>query len=192
MSTDGAVLSPRTGWLDALLRVDELLASVALFALFLVAICNVFMRYFMSMPLAWAEEVLQLLMLWTTMLGASALVRRNEHVMISIVSDRLPPRLAKWNTRIFNVGVTLVCAAVMLVWGLKLLPFAAMRSTPMLNIPFYWVHLAIPVAGALMLIHSLRNLISPPAVDPLAAVAPGLIPDLPPRVHAGPDIDPRS
>ncbi|WP_106476442.1 TRAP transporter small permease [Phytohalomonas tamaricis] len=145
-------------WFDRVMRIDEVLGSVALFALFVVALANVVMRYFFSMPLAWAEEVLQLLMMWATFLGASALVRRNEHVLISLLSDKLPPRWARWNERLFNTSVVLICAAIMLFWGIKLLPFSAFRSTPMLNIPFYWVHLAIPVSAAMMIIHSLRRL----------------------------------
>ncbi|WP_139284359.1 TRAP transporter small permease subunit, partial [Salinicola sp. MIT1003] len=56
--------------LDRLMRLDEVIASLALFGLFVVAIANVFMRYLFSSPLAWSEEILQLLMVWATFLGA--------------------------------------------------------------------------------------------------------------------------
>ena len=56
-------------WLDRVMRLDEVIATAAVFALFLVAISNVFMRYLFNFPLAWTEEVLQLLLVWATFLG---------------------------------------------------------------------------------------------------------------------------
>lgn len=145
---------------DRLMRLDEVIASLALFGLFAVAIANVFMRYLFSSPLAWSEEILQLLMVWATFLGASALVRRNEHVLIGLLNDRLPTRLSRWNTRIFNIGVVMLCALAMLFWGLELLPFSRFRSTPMLQIPYTWIHVAIPISAAMMLYHGLARLIT--------------------------------
>lgn len=145
-------------WIDRIMRMDEVVASLAMFALFLVATANIFMRYLFSAPLAWSEEVLQLLLVWATFLGTSALVRRNELVFISLLTDKLPPTLAKWNEWLFSLGIILVSAAAMLYWGLQLLPFSAFRSTPMLQIPFYWIHVAIPISAGLMIYHCVARL----------------------------------
>ncbi|MCI0511165.1 TRAP-type C4-dicarboxylate transport system permease small subunit [Chromohalobacter marismortui] len=145
---------------DRLMRLDEDIASLALFGLFVVAIANVFMRYLFSSPLAWSEEILQLLMVWATFLGASAMVRRNEHVLIGLLNERLPATIARWNTRVFNIGIIMLCALAMLFWGLELLPFSRFRSTPMLRIPYYWIHVAVPISAIMMLYHSLVRLIT--------------------------------
>lgn len=145
-------------WLDRIMRLDEVLATAAVFALFLVAISNIFMRYLFNSPLAWTEEILQLLLVWATFLGTSALVRRREHVFISFVTDKLPPRLAHWNEQIFSVGIILISALVMLYWGTQLLSFSAFRSTPMLQIPYYWIHVAIPVSAGVMIYHCVVRL----------------------------------
>ena len=144
--------------LDRLMHLDEVLGSLALFALFVIALANALMRYFLNAPLAWAEEILQLLLVWATFLGASALVRRNEHVLIDLFGERLPGPLERWRERIFNVVMIMTAAGVMLYWGLKLLPFAAFRSTPMLQIPYFWVYLVIPLSAAMMLYHGARRL----------------------------------
>ncbi|SOC57429.1 TRAP-type C4-dicarboxylate transport system, small permease component [Chromohalobacter canadensis] len=145
-------------WIDRIMRLDEVLASAALFAIFLVAISNIFMRYLFNTPLAWTEEVLQLLMVWATFLGASALVRRNEHVLIGMLSENLPASLARWNDRLFNVGMVLIAAIVLGYWGLQLLPYSSFRSTPMLQIPYVWIHVAIPVSAVVMAYHCLVRL----------------------------------
>ncbi|WP_110650657.1 TRAP transporter small permease [Salinicola peritrichatus] len=160
--------------IDRVMRLDEVIASLALFGLFVVAIANVFMRYLFSAPLAWSEEILQLLLVWSTFLGASALVRRNEHVLIGLLNDKLPARLARWNVRIFNIGIVMLCALAMLVWGLELLPFSRFRSTPMLQIPYYWIHVAVPISAALMLYHSLVRLITNDREVSTASDAPAL------------------
>lgn len=146
-------------WLDRFMRLDEVIATAAIFALFLVAISNIFMRYLFNSPLAWTEEILQMLLVWASFLGASALVRRREHVFISFVTDKLPPRLAHWNEQIFSVGIILVSAAVMLYWGTELLGYSAYRSTPMLQIPYYWIHVAIPVSAVIMIYHCVVRLV---------------------------------
>jgi len=146
-------------WLDRIMRLDEVVATAAVFALFLVAISNIFMRYVFSAPLAWTEEILQLLLVWATFLGASALVRRKEHVFISFVTDKLPPRLAHWNEQVFSVGIILISAIAMLYWGTLLLSFSAFRSTPMLQIPYYWIHVAIPVSAIVMIYHCVVRLV---------------------------------
>ncbi|OHV08029.1 TRAP transporter small permease [Kushneria phosphatilytica] len=147
-------------WLDRFMALDEVLGSLALFALFLVAIANVIMRYFFDAPIAWAEEILQLLLIWATFLGASALVRRNDHVLIELFGERLPPALNRWRERLFNTGLVLVSAVIMVIWGLKLLPFSAYRSTPMLQLSYYWIYLAVPLSAAIMIYHSLRRLMT--------------------------------
>ncbi|WP_249976481.1 TRAP transporter small permease [Vreelandella olivaria] len=146
-------------WLDRVMRLDEVVATAAVFALFLVAISNIFMRYVFSAPLAWTEEILQLLLVWATFLGASALVRRKEHVFISFVTDKLPPRLAHWNEQVFSVAIILASAIAMLYWGTQLLSFSAFRSTPMLQIPYYWIHVAIPVSAVVMIYHCMVRLV---------------------------------
>lgn len=146
-------------WLDRVMRLDEVVATAAIFALFLVAISNIFMRYVFSAPLAWTEEILQLLLVWATFLGASALVRRKEHVFISFVTDKLPPRLAHWNEQVFSVGIILASAMAMFYWGTQLLSFSAFRSTPMLQIPYYWIHVAIPVSAVVMSYHCVVRLV---------------------------------
>lgn len=146
-------------WLDRIMRLDEVVATAAVFALFLVAISNIFMRYLFNAPLAWTEEVLQLLLVWATFLGASALVRRQEHVFISFLTDKLPPGLARWNEWIFSFGVILISALVMLYWGIQLLGFSGFRSTPMLQIPYYWIHVAIPVSAVVMIYHCVARLV---------------------------------
>lgn len=146
-------------WLDRFMRLDEVIATAAIFALFLVAISNIFMRYLFNSPLAWTEEILQMLLVWASFLGASALVRRREHVFISFVTDKLPPRLAHWNEQIFSVGIILLSAAVMLYWGTELLSYSAYRSTPMLQIPYYWIHVAIPVSAVVMIYHCVVRLV---------------------------------
>lgn len=147
-------------WFDRFMHLDGVIASLGLFAIFLVAISNIFMRYLFHSPLAWSEEVLQLLLIWVTFLGASALVRYNEHVLIGLLNDNLPKNIARWNEQIFNIGMVLITGVVMLCWGVKLLFFSSFRSTPMLEISYFWIYVALPISAIFIIYHSLARLIS--------------------------------
>jgi tripartite ATP-independent transporter DctM subunit len=52
---------------------------------------GVFMRYVMQDALVWGDELSRVLMLWLTMLGATAAYRRGEHMRLSTFVRRFPP-----------------------------------------------------------------------------------------------------
>lgn len=72
--------------------VEKYIPSVALAALFVIFCYQVFMRYVLRMPQAWAGEVEQSCFLWLVLLGACYAQRMKGHVTFTLLYDKLGVR----------------------------------------------------------------------------------------------------
>ena len=126
-------------------------------ALVAVTSTHVFMRYVLGGGLRWAEEVALILVIWFTFIAMALGVKKNLHISINV----LPKRMPQWlDTGLFKLKalVIFIVAFVMVYYGRDLFR-AGMRSTlPATGMPAGIQHLAIPVAGVLMLYDSFMDL----------------------------------
>lgn len=135
--------------------LDRWTSVVCLFvlaAMTAIACLEVFVRYVLRGSLPWAEEVPKYLMIWLTFLGASLVTRRDSHVGFTTVLEWLPLRLRRW---ILLLGRLLVLLFLyyMVRWGFVLsFTMGFVSVTAALQIPFFYVFLAVPIGGCLMIL----------------------------------------
>lgn len=93
--------------------LENVLLGIVLLAMIGLAAAQVLLRGSMGSSLAWADEALRLLVLWSAMLGAVAATRDNVHLRIDLLSRFLP---AVWRravavfVEIFAAGVSALLA----------------------------------------------------------------------------------
>ena len=109
-------------------RVAEAIAAIALAAIFIVFLLQIFTRYsgkisqwmpvenlslWMSEiePLRWTVYLISLLWVWLIFLGCSFVVRERDHVAFDILYQAAPPRLRKFMT----ILGAIILIAVMLI-----------------------------------------------------------------------------
>ena len=73
----------------ALAALVTTLLFAAIFAIFLFAI---FMRYVLQQPVAWADELNIILLLWVMFIAGALVLRDNEHVAFDIGWNAAPPK----------------------------------------------------------------------------------------------------
>src|ERR1700729_2176388 len=87
----------RRPWAAAIDRaigaVVEPLAAILVVVEVIVLASGVFTRYVMRSPLVWSDELATVLFLWLAMLGAVVAYRRDEHIKLSVLLRRSPPRV---------------------------------------------------------------------------------------------------
>jgi len=117
-------------------------------------------RYFFNAPTIWAEEVSRLTMVWAVFIGASTLIRHDEHIRVTMLVDLM----GRKGQRIARL-VTLLFLAVFSAWIFwNSLPavinsFETGRTTgSMLDIPSWWMQSAITLGFALILLQILVEL----------------------------------
>lgn len=137
---------------------DWLLCKVciALFmAILLTMMLQIFFRYVFSAPLTWTEELARYLYIWACWLGAPVAMRRGNHVVITVLSERLPRRFAQ--------VATLTTQAIAIFFLLQLAyqgTHLTIRSHTViaitLPIPWSMIYIAAPLSALLMILETVE------------------------------------
>ncbi len=124
--------------------------------IFVTMIAQILFRYVLNSPLVWTEELARYLYVWACWLGAAVALRRGSHIVVGLVADRLPPRLAR-AVALGGQALALVFLAQLAIQGVRL----ALRTHTVLAItlPIPWsaIYAAAPVAAALMILQTLES-----------------------------------
>lgn len=125
------------------LFITVLVAMVALFF-------NVILRYGFSYSLAWSEELIREVIIYTTFIGCSVAIKNGSTVRIDALVQ-LVPKL-KFPLAVFSYAVNLVFALVMVYFGVLLcvLQVESNQATLILQIPTVYLYAVLPLMGVLM------------------------------------------
>ena len=111
--------------------------------MFLITLWQIIARFIPGNTTVWSEEVARFVFVWIVFLGAATLMRDNEHIRISIVTDRLGP----------------VSGRILKIFSATLIiPFIAFAPTvDWLRLGY--VYLALLLSGIIMIGYLSRNLV---------------------------------
>ena len=125
---------------------------VALLALFV----NVVLRYGFNYSLAWSEELVREVIIYTTFIGCSAAVKNRSMIKID-ASVQLLPKL-KMPLTYFSNFVTIIFAGLMIYYGLlmMMLQYRTHQKTIIMEIPLVILYAILPLMGVMMLIRSIQ------------------------------------
>lgn len=134
-------------------NLDLILAAVALSILIVVTFGGVIMRYFLSNPLIWSEEVQLWCFLWMTFLGAGAAFRYGSHVAVEMVVDLLPKK-AQRVIEIVNYVIVMLTLAYLCYLGTDIMALMIKigKVTNILHVPFWFINMILPISCITMMI----------------------------------------
>lgn len=135
------------------LFITVLVAMVALFF-------NVILRYGFAYSLAWSEELIREVIVFTTFIGCSAAVKSRSTVRIDALVQ-LVPKL-KFPLAMFSYVVNLVFAVVMVYFGyfLCVLQVESNQSTLILQIPTVYLYAILPLMGVMMFLRVIMVMVT--------------------------------
>jgi TRAP-type C4-dicarboxylate transport system permease small subunit len=136
-----------------LIRTNRWCIIVLLAAMAVMVFANVALRFLTDHSILWVEEVSRFLMIWLTFLGAGIVLRYGAHVGIDTLQDRFPRQAPILRAVIFCK--LLAFFAIMIWLGMDYTLRTWAQTTPVLQIPYGAVYLAMPVGFALMIVHLL-------------------------------------
>ena len=125
---------------------------VALIALFI----NVVLRYGFNYSLAWSEELVREVIIYTTFIGCSAAVKNRSMIKID-ASVQLLPRLKMPLTYFSNLAV-MIFAGMMIYYGALMVQMQhrTHQKTIIMEIPYVILYSILPLMGAMMLIRAIQ------------------------------------
>lgn len=145
------------GFLDKILTFFEewtlfISVIVALIALFF----NVVLRYGFNYSLAWSEELVREVIIYTTFIGCSAAVKNRSMIKID-ASVQLLPKL-KMPLTYFSNFVTLIFAGMMIYygWRMAVLQHYTHQKTIIMQIPYVILYAILPLMGMMMFIRVIQ------------------------------------
>jgi len=139
-------------------RTEEVVASLCLGLMVVFIGMQVFNRYVLGSSLVWSEELARYLFIWAVYLGCAYATKQRSHLGVTILQN-FAPRWLKLPAQLLADFATLVFCGFCVVWGIGMLRFLARtgQEAPALNVPMYWVYLALPVGMLLMAIRVIER-----------------------------------
>ncbi len=134
-------------------NAEEVLCVAMMTFMTLLGFANVVARY-LGFSMAYTEEILVMLLVWLTMLGAAAGFKRGAHLSMTFLRERLPvtgQKVLEALSLVLTVGSVLT---VMIVCALYQIPdeIELNSRTLSLDLPTVYYSLAIPICGVIVLI----------------------------------------
>ena len=117
---------------------------------------NVVLRYAFNYSLAWSEELIREIIVYTTFIGCSAAVKNRSMIKIDALVQ-LVPKL-KLPLGYFSHIVTLIYSVLIfyLGWKMAAVQVATFQKTIILEIPYVFLFAILPLMGAMMFIRTIQ------------------------------------
>ena len=101
--------------------------------------------------MAWSIDVAQLMLCWTTLIGADVAFRHKRFQGLDLLTRRFPIQVQ----RIIGIGIDIVIMIALIIfimYGTRLSIDSYLRTFQTLKMSYSWVTIALPVMSVLMLI----------------------------------------
>jgi tripartite ATP-independent transporter DctM subunit len=178
----GAVMAPSRPVLRTIerwiARIVGAFAAVAVLTEVAILLIGVICRFGLNHPLVWSDELASIVFLWLAMLGSVLALWTGEHMRLTTIAMRLPPRARTW-ADVLATLVPLLLLAFLMSPALDYMDDQSFIETPALGWSDAVRAGAVPVGFALMMAISvlrllqfrLRDVIGVGAVVALVAAA---------------------
>jgi len=141
----------------ALSNVVEAVCLVLMVVLCADVFLGVFSRYVLVSTFTWYDEIARGCFTWLVFLGAAVGVKQHAHFRLHLLVAKLSPR-AQQAAEVFGFLMVIVLGLVLIQQGWALVELGQFQQTPVMGLSKFWIYVAIPVGGALMLLYTLPPL----------------------------------
>lgn len=136
----------------------ESIAGVLLALVVVIVLLQVFGRYILRISLSWPEELARYVLVWLMIFGAAAAAASRSQIVVDTLLELVPASVRR-ALEALSALAGLVAVALLVWTSQPLITGPAGRSTsPATGIPSFWIYLAVPVGGALLVLFALAEL----------------------------------
>lgn len=148
--------------MDIFYRGAMWLAGLALLLMVAVIPIGIFARYVLNSALSWPEPIAIMCMVTFTFIGAAVSYRAGSHIVVAMVTDRLPPALQKFSALLSDL---MMLAISIFIFWYSLQLCSELWQQPVAEFPLLTAgqtYLPLPVGSALTLLFIIEHIISGP------------------------------
>ena len=143
--------TPRGAWSRRYAAFEDVVTATCLVLGLTLILYGVIMRYLLSSPVYWVDEISTYLVVWSAILGWAVAERDGRHIRVTLLFDRLQPptrRVAEIAASAVSAGFCLILAYMAVILELRYLESGQLTLNT--QTPLWIVYASVPVA-ALML-----------------------------------------
>lgn len=139
-------------------RVEWAIAAACLVAIVVSTALGVLFRGLLNSPLAWANDLAVLAMLWLTFMGASALYKERGHIAVDALGHLLPGRARK----AVGAAIIVMMAVAIAVTGIEMLPLLRLQHLKVIpslglprsanGLPIVWMSISMTLSSLCQLL----------------------------------------
>lgn len=133
--------------------------ALLLVVIWLIVAALVALRYVFNSSIPGANEVVTMLFIYTTALGAAVGLARWEHIGISVLLERLPTRI-QWGLDLVRTLLVGILNAVILVYSFGWIQTTGKFVMPSTGLPRFVVQMGIPIGCFLAVSFCLVRLVT--------------------------------
>lgn len=147
-------------------KLDTIVTNIEEWTLFIIVMAalislfvNVILRYGFNYTLAWSEELVRIVIIYSTFVGASVAVKQRAMIKIDAVVQ-IFPRLKSGLTFYSNI-LMLIFAVMMVFYGYQMthLQFVTSQKTIIMQIPLVVIYCIMPVMGVMVFLRTVQVMI---------------------------------
>lgn len=139
--------------------IDKALNSICMFfmgLIFLIVIVEVFQRYIFGTGAIWAEEVVSMLFVATTLFGTVIGVREKEHIAVPFIFEKMPLKMQNI-CNILSSFIIVITQIIMIVVSIKWIGNVGNVLSPAIRIPLQYFYWMLPVSAGLLILYEFYN-----------------------------------
>jgi len=147
-------------------KIDTIVTNIEEWTLFIIVMgallslfANVILRYGFNYTLAWSEELVRIVIIYSTFVGASVAVKQRAMIKIDAIVQ-IFPKLKSGLTFYSNI-LMLVFACMMVYFGYKMthLQFLTNQKTIIMQIPLVIIYSIMPLMGVMVFARTVQVII---------------------------------
>ncbi len=140
-------------------QIEEWTLFVIVIAALLSLFANVVLRYGFNYTLAWSEELVRIVIIYSTFVGASVAVKQRAMIRIDAVVQIFPK--LKPGLTVYTSILMLVFAGMMVYYGYQMthLQYITHQKTIIMQIPLVIIYAIMPVMGVMVGIRTIQVMI---------------------------------
>lgn len=132
-------------------RILDWIIGSMMFVMCAVTAWQIFSRYVLKDMSSWSEEVARFLMVWISLLGSAAVLRRGGHVTVSILLDHISDKIKK-RVLIIRDLVMLATLITITYYGWQFAQMNAVQLSAAMDIPMSWVYASLWIGMGLCVV----------------------------------------
>ncbi|MCH8069622.1 MAG: TRAP transporter small permease [Candidatus Marinimicrobia bacterium] len=139
-------------------RLMEYIISIFFFFIIILVITLVVLRYGFNTTIVGGNELIVILFIYTSAIGAAIIIGKKEHIAITYFVDKLPPQLKKL-VDIFNLLMIALLNGVMIVYSIPWISKTGNYLTAVLGIPQIFSQIIVPIGCFMAILYCLFHIV---------------------------------